>query len=401
MQSDKWNAFIEEDLSVEPSGTGFLEGLTFAVKDVIAIKGHTNSAGNPDWLRTHEPAEATAAVVEALLAQGARLQGMAHTDELMFSLNGENFHYGTPVNPKDPKRIPGGSSSGSAVAVAAGMVDFALGTDTGGSIRIPSSYCGLYGFRPTHGLIPTEGVIPLARSFDTVGLMARDPKTLRQVGDALKAWKSGKGTGTFKRIHFASDAWDTLEPGSRGTLLGAVPVIESLLGKGNWMTLADKGLPEWFQAFRTIQGYEIWAEHGEWIEKEHPVFGPDIAERFAWTKTIPQEDFERKKAVRKQITSYMEELLGDDGLLIIPTAPCQAPQLGLVSEQIEHTRARVMQLSCIAGLTGFPQVTVPFAEPDGLPIGLSFIAGRGLDGELLAWIHETLAPALVEAAKSA
>lgn len=165
--------------------SGPLSGLSFAVKDVFDIKGNTSGAGNPDWLRTHPPAESTAPALLALLQRGAALEGTTQTDELMYSLNGENAHYGTPINPVAPDRIPGGSSSGSAVAAAAGLVDFAIGTDTGGSIRIPSSYCGLYGFRPTHGAVSTEGLIPLAHSFDTVGWMSRDVNILLKTGCVL------------------------------------------------------------------------------------------------------------------------------------------------------------------------------------------------------------------------
>lgn len=166
---DHWNAFVDSNLNIKPLGVGPLNGLTFAVKDVFEIKDYANTAGNPDWYRTHFPASRNAPVVDALLQQGAFLIGTTHTDELMYSLNGENFHYGTPVNPHAHNRIPGGSSSGSAVATASRLVDFALGTDTGGSVRIPSSYCGLFGFRPTHGFVNIDGVIPLAKSFDTVG----------------------------------------------------------------------------------------------------------------------------------------------------------------------------------------------------------------------------------------
>ncbi|MDQ2103939.1 amidase family protein, partial [Azospirillum isscasi] len=186
MPNDPLNAFVPHGLSEIPGAAdGPLAGLRFAVKDLFHIAGLPTGAGNPDWLRTHEVPQETAPAVRRLLDAGARVAGKTLTDELAWSLAGENAHYGTPENPKAPGRIPGGSSSGSASAVAGGAVDFAIGTDTGGSIRLPASYCGLYGLRPTHGAVPLDGSVPLAPSFDTVGWFAREAALLRRVGAVL------------------------------------------------------------------------------------------------------------------------------------------------------------------------------------------------------------------------
>jgi len=392
MQQD-WNAYVREDLTIEPDGKGSLQQLTFSVKDVFAVKGNRNTAGNPDWFRTHQPAGNNAAVIELLLKQGARLKGTTQTDELMFSLNGENAHYGTPVNPKAPDRIPGGSSSGSAVAVSAGLVDFALGTDTGGSVRIPSAYCGIYGIRPTHGLVPSAGVIPLAPSFDTVGWMARDCKTLLEVGKVLIDETEAE-SADFRRVYFEEDAWNIVQDDCRKILMEFVPFFQQAVGSCEWIHIAPQGLASWVNTFRTIQGYEIWTAHGEWIQAEKPTFGHGIAERFAWTSKLGEAEFDREKAVRKQICTYMDGLLGSDGILVIPTGAGPAPKRGLTGEEVEQTRARVMQLSCVAGLTGMPQVTIPVAGPGGLPIGLSVIAGYRQDRKLLRWVHEKLSQQL-------
>ncbi|WP_248928384.1 amidase [Paenibacillus hamazuiensis] len=384
--ANNWNAYIDEHLFVGPDGHGELENLTFAVKDVIAVKGHVNAAGNPDWLATHEPARQHAAAVNRLLQAGARLRGATHTDELMFSLNGENHHYGTPVNPRAAGCIPGGSSSGSAVAVAAELADFALGTDTGGSVRIPSAYCGLYGIRPTHGLIPVSGVIPLAASFDTVGWMARDADTLWKVGIALLGREAAHPGGGFRRLFVATDAWDVADPSCREALLRPLRVLEDETVCSR-IELAPRGLADWVNTFRTLQGYEIWSAHGEWIRKHRPRFGPGIAERFEWTGTLTKSDYDRLVPVRKSIKDSLANMLGDDGLLVIPTAPCTAPSIGLASDIIEGMRARVMKLSCIACLGGLPQVTMPFYQADGLPVGLSFIAAPYQDAKLLSWIR--------------
>lgn len=170
-----------------PYQSGKLSGLTFGVKDLIDIAGYKTGGGNPSWENSHPSATCHAVCVEQLLSNGAACKGKTMLDELAYSLLGENFFYGTPLNPKAPDRVPGGSSSGSASAVACGQVDFALGTDTGGSVRIPANNCGIVGFRPSHGRISVAGVIPFAPSFDTVGILARTEKICAEVAKVLLA----------------------------------------------------------------------------------------------------------------------------------------------------------------------------------------------------------------------
>jgi amidase len=384
-----WGAFVCRDLVVNPLDSGILNGLTFAVKDVFNIQGYTSGAGNPDWLQTHSPAHRHAVSIERLLSHGARLTGTTHTDELMYSLDGENEHYGTPVNPKAPERIPGGSSSGSAVAVSAGLVDFALGTDTGGSVRIPSSYCGIYGFRPTHGRVNIDGVIPLAPSFDTVGWMARDTKTLLDIGRVLLDGQQPYGSD-FQRVYLANDAWAITDAVCRDALLTSIPLFENRVKECKWINLSPSGLTEWMNAFRILQGLEIWETHGKWIEQIKPRFGTTIGRRFLWASTLQKDDSHVPLQLRKNIRKQMSQLLGDDGLLVIPTAPGIAPLRSVSGDEVELRRALTLQLCCIAGLAGLPQVTLPLAESHGSPIGLSIIAGHGQDEKLLDWIHKTL-----------
>jgi len=382
--ANKYGAYMNPELTINAANDGDLKGMTFAVKDVFHIEGHTSSAGNPDWLKTHEPAKATASSLQKLVNNGAALKGTTITDEIMYSLNGENFHYGTPVNPADENRIPGGSSSGSAVCVAAGLADFAIGTDTGGSVRIPSSYCGIFGIRPTHGLVAIDGVIPLAKSFDTVGWMAKSADTLLKVGKVLidKAPESA----AFTEFIFAEDAWGLADE-------KAVSLLKDLLEKKAAVTsstvLAEKGLEEWKEVFRILQGNEIWQEHGEWIKKENPAFGPGIKERFEMASRITGEEVGAAAEKREEIIGEMQELLKENTILIIPTAPDVSPLLNLPTADLEKKRSQTLQLCCIAGLSGLPQVNVPLANIDGAPIGVSFIAGKNQDIRLLQWIADT------------
>ncbi|MFB5677549.1 amidase [Paenibacillus terreus] len=380
---DQWNAIVNH-MTVEPAGNGPLSGLSFMVKDVFDVHGYTNGAGNPRWLETHGPAHEHAEAVNLLLCQGARLSGTTHTDELMFSLNGENFHYGTPVNPKAPGRIPGGSSSGSAVAVSAGLADFALGTDTGGSVRVPASYCGVYGMRPTHGSVTVQGVIPLAASFDTVGWMARDPETLRLAGEILLPQQEASASG-FSRVVTAEDAWELADTESSEALAPCLNLLRAAGASHDSIRIAPQGLAEWMAMFRTIQGYEIWQEHGAWIEREQPVFGPDIAARFSWAGTIERAEMEKQAARRAEVRQYLAELLGSDTVLVIPTTTGAAPKLAMSGPQVEERRVKTMRLTCIAGLAGLPQLTIPAAEVQGCPVGISVIAGPGQDLRLLEW----------------
>jgi amidase len=380
---DQWNAVVKH-MTVEPTGRGMLDDLSFMVKDVFAVRNCTNSAGNPCWLETHGPAREHAEAVNLLLRQGARLTGTTHTDELMFSLNGENVHYGTPVNPKAPDRISGGSSSGSAVAVSAGLTDFALGTDTGGSVRVPASYCGIYGMRPTHGSVTVKGVIPLAASFDTVGWMARDPETLRRIGESLLPHQEAPVSG-YSRVITAEDAWELSDPESSEALAPCLKLLCAAGASHESIRIAPQGLSEWMTMFRTIQGYEIWQEHGAWIDREQPVFGPDIAARFSWAGTIERTEMEKQAARRMEVRQYMTGLLGSDAVLVLPTTTGMAPKLAMSGPQVEERRVKTMQLTCIAGLAGLPQLTIPAAEVQGCPVGISVIAGPGQDLCLLEW----------------
>jgi len=384
---NRYGAFIAPELKVMPLGYGPLEGLSFAVKDVFAVAGHTSSAGNPTWLQSHSASTSHADAVRKLLVAGASLKGAAITDELMYSLGGENYHYGTPVNPKASGRIPGGSSSGSAVAVASGSVDFALGTDTGGSIRVPSSYCGIYGFRPSHGAVDMKGVIPLSPSFDTVGWMAGTPERLLQVGEILL----GKGNHPVKpameHLYIAKEAWTLVGEECESKLSDSLKRLQANSGRTVDIDIAPKGLKAWMNIFRDLQGHEIWATHRDWIEREQPEFGPDIAERFAWASSLGEKDYAQARLLREDISSRLRLLLGETGCLVIPTVPGPAPLKGGDSIQLERNRSGAMMLCCIAGLAGLPQVTLPVIGEDGLPLGLSVIGGYGQDLRLLSWIQ--------------
>ncbi|MER1984959.1 MAG: amidase [Solibacillus sp.] len=368
--------YFNETITKQPLKQGLLDECTFAVKDVFAVEGERNSAGNPTWYETHVPARQTADVIDQLRKEGATLRGFTHTDELMYSLNGENVHYGTPPNPLDENRIPGGSSNGSAAATI--ERDFTVGTDTGGSIRVPASYCGVYGIRPTHAAVSLDGVIPLASSFDTVGWMSTSSSVLKRVGDVLFDTMGSP----FTQVIVDEMAWSFLAQDDQQILKEALAVVPTSQQQ------ITENLADWASLFRNIQGMEIWQTHGAWIEREQPNFAPAIAERFQWASELNTACYEKLKMRQEQVTDYMQQQLLETDVLVIPTTASVAPRKNAPVQEVEDIRTKTMQLTCIAGLTGFPQVTVPVMRPDGLALGLSFIANKGCDRQLLHFVDE-------------
>ncbi|ADH98109.1 amidase [Salisediminibacterium selenitireducens] len=386
MTTDHYGAFIDESLTVEPQKGGILHRKTFAVKDVFHIEGHRNTAGNPHWLQSHAPAKATAPALVHLLQAGATLKGTTVTDEMMYSLHGENVHYGTPVNPFDKSLIPGGSSSGSAVATGAGLRDFAIGTDTGGSVRIPASYCGLFGFRPSHGKVSLEGVIPLADSFDTVGWFTRNAALLEDVGEVLIG-DSMPDAPDFKRAVIARDAFSLLTDTQHNALMSAVRSCSSKVKSHEEQRITNDDLGDWVDIFRVIQGYEIWLNHGEWVKAHEPDFGPGIRERFHMAEQIKEADVAEARRRQLMIQDATADIMQPDTLMIIPTIAGEPPAVGLPPEEVDKIRQRTMKLTAIAGLNGLPQVTIPVKRGGGLPpLAISILAPKGRDRDLLSFV---------------
>jgi len=380
--NDRLGAFCR-DTHVEMTGAshGPLVGLTFAVKDIYDVAGHRTGFGSPDWLRTHGPAARTASVVQRLLDAGAHLVGKTHTDELTWSLTGENAHYGTPVNVNAPGRIPGGSSSGSAAAVAAAVVDFAVGSDTGGSVRLPASFCGILGMRPTHGRIPLDGVCPLAPSFDTCGWFARDAGVFERVGRTLLC--DDELAPPPARLLIAQDALEVAGETVAHAVRSALDKVAALVGMPEPVAVGDEPLILWMDYFRFLQGTEAWATHGEWITREKPTLGPGVKERFAWAPTVAPADIARAGTRREEIARRMAEMLGERTVLALPSAPDIALLRNSPPKVLDELRARALPILCIAGLARLPQMSLPLTELDDCPLGLSLIAARGNDTLLL------------------
>lgn len=381
---DPFRCFVPyPQATVKHAATGPLAGLSFAVKDLFDVKGYPTGAGSPLVLAQSGIKTKTAPVVKALLEAGARFVGKTHTDELAFSMNGNNAHFGAPINPAAPERITGGSSSGSAAAVAGRLADFALGSDTGGSVRAPASYCGLFGIRPSHGRLSLKRVWPLAESLDTAGWFARDGEVFARVGEVLLG-SDRVALPETPRLLLADELFAQAVPEAETLLRNVVQRIVPVLGEPQTVGIA-RDLDPLYWAVRRIQGHEAWASDGAMIERFGMPLGPGVAQRFAYSKAVSDEDVAKAEAVRKRIRGKLARLLGSDGVLLLPSVPDIAPLASASDEELEDFRNRAIRLLCLAGLTGFPQISIPVARRDGAPLGMSVIGPKGSDKSLVAF----------------
>lgn len=384
---DRLNAFCQDtDAYLEGAADGPLSDLTFAAKDIFDIAGYVTGGGNPDWKATHGPAERTAWVVRVLVEAGATMVGKTITDEITRGIFGENAHYGTPVNPHAPGRVPGGSSSGSAAAVAGGLVDFALGSDTGGSVRVPSGFCGLYGLRPTHGRIPLDGILLQAPSYDTIGWFARDAELFARVAALLL--RSEIRQARPNRLVIAEDAFEVADRSVQDALRPVADRIGSWLGSCTSERLAPARLSDWSGQQQILQGREAWETAKDWIDRVNPRFSFEVAERYRFASAITEAEVGAAKSARDAIVTRMNAVLAGGTVVCLPTTPTPAPPRGERLSTRNVLRPRISTLTSIAGTTGTPQINLPLAQVDGLPVGLSLLGARGSDEMLIAFACE-------------
>lgn len=376
-----FGAFVPGPRAEMPgAASGPLAGLAFAVKDLFDIAGLVTTYGHPLWGETHGPAVATSPAVLACLQGGARMVGKTITMELAYGLTGENAWQGTPTNPAAPDRMPGGSSAGSAAAVSGRLCDFALGSDTGGSVRIPASYCGIYGIRPSWGAVSLAGAAPLAPSYDTCGWFASDAEVMRRVGDVLLP---APGAGPLGPLLRPAEVWANADAEVASALAHAMTALERLLGAGLTVSVAPEGLPNFEAHFRASQAEEAWASLGPWVAKHNPEFGPGVADRFAAARVMDPAKAAAGRAFRRGIAARMRGLLGGGAVLAYPTSPCPSPRRDSPQDALQTVRVRTIGVTAIAGFAGLPEVTLPAARVGGAPVGLSLVAAPGRDRALL------------------
>ncbi|XP_030521358.2 outer envelope protein 64, chloroplastic [Rhodamnia argentea] len=388
-----------------------LTGLSFAVSDVFDIEGHVTGFGHPDWEKTHEAAARTSTVVSTLVEGGATCVGKTVVDEMAFSISGENKHYGTPTNPAATARVPGGSSSGAAVAVAANLVDFSIGIDTIGGVRVPAGYCGVIGFRSSHGTISNMGVLPVSTSLDTVGWFAKDPSILRRVGHVLLQVPFAVQRNPRQMI-IADDCFQLLKISVDRVVQVVVKATEKLYGRQilkheNLESYFNSKVPSLkaFPAKKTngelkrssirdlaevamfVQRHEFITNHEEWIHSANPILDAVISKQLHNMPQTTEVDIENCRVIRNELRSAINSLLKDDGILVIPTVADPPPKLGGKELQSEDYQSRVFSLLSISSVSGCCQVSLPVGFHEKCPLSVSLIARNGGDRFLLDTVN--------------
>ncbi|XP_062220342.1 outer envelope protein 64, mitochondrial-like [Phragmites australis] len=396
-----------------PAARHLLSGLTFAASDNFEIEGYVAGFGNPDWKRTHEEAGRTAVAVTMLRKQGGTCVGRTVMDELGFGVTGENLHCGTPINLASPSLVPGGSCSGSAVAVSAELVDFALGTDTIGDVRLPASFCGLLCFRPSYGAVSTLGTIANSQSLDTIGWFARDPCVLHRVGGVLLP-AAASGLKQTRQIVFANDCFQFLKVSNQKAVHAIKNAIQTLPGYqppkhiniGQYIFSNVPSLKEFcepatklqegmsaLKALSTVmlllQRYEFKANHKHWVNTVKPKLGLDISTRVLQAVNSTHDNIESLYAIRNELRAALKNLLEDTGILVLPTTagyPLKRNSKERLSSGFED---RMYAFVGIAALSGCCEATIPLANHSDYHISLSFVAAHGSDKFLLRTILNT------------
>jgi amidase len=369
---------------VAGSGEGALKGHTVAVKDLFSVAGMRRGLGVRAVHAAASLEFETAPAVRALLDAGANVVGIAQTDQFAYSIAGLNPDYGTPPNPAVPGGVPGGSSSGPASAVALGQASIGLGTDTAGSIRVPASYQGLWGLRPTHGAIPLQGVAPLAPSYDTVGYITRDGETLLAAANVGLAGATPSRPGQRVLVPDADvSPYPDVQEAFREATAALAPNAERV---------SLPSFAELFEVFRVTQQAEAWRANGAWVSANPGTLAPDVAARFAAASAVTPQREAEALAHRDRLARLLDEALGD-AILLIPAAASAAPLLTASDSDLEEARAATLGLTTIAGMTGRPALSVPVMRVASGPVGVSLVGPRGSDISIIrtaiAWFRNT------------
>ncbi len=381
--SDDIGAFVPGPrVRIEGRAGGPLAGVTFAAKDLFDVAGVPTGGGNHDWPTGRPVPTRHCWAVQALLDAGATLVGKTITDEVSLGILGENAFDGTPKNSAAPGHVPGGSSSGSAAAVAAGLADTALGTDTGGSVRVPASFCGLYGIRPTHGRIDTTGMLPQAPTSDTTGWFARDAATFARVSEVMLGEAIPSALPT--NLVIAVDTFGFADANVATALQPRVRRLAALIGRSREDIMAPQGLSVWARAQRSLQPIEAWNTFKSWLDERNPRFAFSVARQLLLGSMVPPAEQSWAALMRQEVRGRMAHLLPPGTILCLPTTPFPAPLTGQPLSVLDPLRDRITCLCAQGGLAGHPQVNLPGATVDGLPVGLSIIGPRGSDTTLVA-----------------
>jgi len=384
------NAFVEE-LLIKPYGKGTLDGLNFAVKDNIDLQGTKTSYGSIPWKNHHTEAVYNALCIEQLLCSGATCIGKTIADEFTYSLDGESHFFGTPVNPKAPDRVPGGSSSGSASAVACRLTDFSIGTDSGGSVRVPASLCGIWGMRPSLHRISEAGVLPFMPSVSTVGAFSNNIETLEKVMKVLLR-SEDREPGNLRQIYLLEDAFALADPAVREAVEKRTAFIHELEGitvtpvSLSRILGEDSNLDTCNEALRILQTLEFANTIGGWIETYQPEKGPSFTAAYQNVKNFDRADCLEALHACEKIHSRIRRFTREGDLFLFPTTPTIAPRRGTLNnlKNVRNFYNRTMAVTSFSGIGRMPEISIPAATADGAPVGISLAAGVYQDEFLLS-----------------
>ncbi|MEP9399814.1 amidase [Mesorhizobium sp. KR2-14] len=381
---DRLNAFLDlPQVAVPNAKSGSLTGLGVGVKDIFDVAGYPTGCGNPERLAEASPAARTAPAIQMFLDAGAHFLGKTQTDEFAFSLMGQNAHYPHPVNSAAPDRVTGGSSSGSAAAVAAGLADIATGSDTGGSIRAPASFCGLIGLRTTHGSISLDGTAPLAPSLDTFGWFAKDIDVYEAVARVvLGAPPAPLREGKLLRLEMLDEL--VLGPAEAAEYRRMLGTVADALSEVEMAAPLGQSSDDLYWCFRKIQAREGWESQGRWIETHPGSLDKSVEDRFRFGQTVDDSALAQAREFRAAFREELGTLLGEDGYLVLPTVPGAAPLQAETPDHLLAYRERALRLLCLSGLSGFPQISLPLGQVDGAPFGISLLGPAHSDLQLIA-----------------
>ena len=374
----------KREISINKNGV--LNNLSFVLKDMCKIKGLKTSCGNPDFYVKCYNAEDHAPFLNELLNNGAVLKGITICDEFFYSLIGENGHYGTPNNLNAPGCVPGGSSSGSAAALTENLYDFSIGSDTGGSVRIPASFCGLMGIRPTHDRINTNGVYPMAPSFDTIGWFAKKIEVFQKIGDVLLN-NNETSKANFKKYVIAEDLLEIAENEVQNEFK---KFIELKLPGISKVRLSTNTKSEIADNFRILQGNEVKENVLPWITKNKPTISPEINARIEMASKITNDEVKLAKTFRNKLVKEVENSLPEGVIAIFPTAPFSAPVCGQDDASLGSYRKKLMEMTSIAGMTYRPQISLPCLKNKNRPVGISLLGWKYSDEILLKKITDII-----------
>jgi aspartyl-tRNA(Asn)/glutamyl-tRNA(Gln) amidotransferase subunit A len=365
---DELNLFLHLD---PQEGTG---GPRIGVKDVIDVAGMPTTAASRIL---HRVPDEDAECVARLRAEGATIVGKVNTHEFAYGALTTSPHFGPARNPWNPEHVCGGSSGGSAGAVAAGLVDAALGTDTAGSVRIPACFCGVTGMRPSTGLVSNRGVVPVSWSLDAVGTLARTAEECERLLEAIADRPLGGGeSGDELRVGVVTSLFERAEP-------AVAAVCEQALADlpGRHEPVAMPLHEEISTVTQLLMLPEATTAHLHWLRTRLDDYGDDVRARLLAGLMLPPTAHVTGLRARSWVRSEWERELGEYDLLAAPEMPITAPRLDAIPEDY---RLLIMPFNSPAALLGVPALSIPCGFVDGLPVGLALTGRRGEDGTPLA-----------------